>query len=272
MSNAEPLKRVCAPAHQLAPVPCRDRRMMALPSCRMLNYSAVALPLERIRGEQCSESLSEEQYVLHRYFGGSTGTPKRGGVFFELGAFDGWQESNTLHLENCLAWTGVLVDAPTHLDSVRTNRPNAISVGLAACPRLGLVNYSMQKSTTAGISSYMNRHVRRRFRVDEAGAAPVACGPLSYLLSTLGLRHIDFLSLDVQGAELMVLRSIDWAAVTISVLVAECKSLACRDPQDAAVRTLLESPAANMRWDGILRARHDVWDAVFVSRTLSFPS
>ena len=84
----------------------------------MLNYSAIALPLERIRGEQCSESLSEEQYVLHRYFGGSTGTPKRGGVFFELGAFDGWQESNTVHLENCLAWTGVLVDAPTHLDSV----------------------------------------------------------------------------------------------------------------------------------------------------------
>lgn len=239
---------------------------------------------------QCSGSLGEEHFVLQRFF--SRGKRRRPGVFLEvrldacllrrpaahslrfesrveqLGAFDGWQESNTLHLESCLGWRGVLMDAATHADWMAMNRPGALSVGLAVCPQMGYTNYSSQRATTAGIVSFMSRSVRRRFKVDGAGEERVPCAPLSALLGALRLRHIDFLSLDVQGAELMVLKSIDWTVTTIGVLIAECKGLGCGDVQDAAVRTLLES-TAGLQWHGVLRARHDVWDAVYTNRSLA---
>ena len=228
-----------------------------------VNTSSPLESPERLRASQCSGSLGEEQYVLAEYFGRT-----RGGVFVELGAFDGWQESNTLHLESCLGWRGVLLDSPTHLDWLRHNRPAALSVGLAICPEAGLVNYSRQRATTAGIVRLMSPSVRRRFRVDGAGQEAVPCGPLGGLLASVGLTHVDFFSLDVQGAELMVLRTIDWRRLSVGVLIAECKGIACRDQQDAAVRALVETEG-RMRWVGVLRARHDVWDAVFVNRSLA---
>lgn len=232
------------------------------------NASMSGISVDRLRSRQCSGSFGEEHYVLHRFFGGGRRDgARRGGVFFELGAFDGWKESNTLHLESCLDWRGVLMDAPVHVDWVRGNRPGAVSVGLAACPQAGYTNYSVQKATTAGILSYMSRSVRRRFKVDGAGSRPMQCGPLGGLFAQLNLRHIDYFSLDVQGAELMVLRSVDWHALTVGVLVTECKGLFCRDEQDAAVRRLMVD-VAGMEWAGVLRARHDVWDAVYVNRSL----
>ena len=79
--------------------------------------------------------------------------------------------------------------------------------------------------------------------------------------------HIDYFSLDVQGAELMVLRTVDFSRTTVGVLVAECKGIGCHDAQDVAVRTLVEA-SAGLRWAFTLRARHDVWDNVFVNRSL----
>jgi hypothetical protein len=69
--------------------------------------------------------------------------------------------------------------------------------------------------------------------------------------------------LGAQGAELLVLRTLDWSQLTVNLLIVECKGLGCTDKQDKAVRTYLETEAG-MRWRGVLRARHDVWDALFV--------
>ena len=221
---------------------------------------------EQDRAAQCSGSLSEEQFVLAKYFGGAR--PFRGGTFLELGAFDGWKESNTLHLETCLGWRGILVDGqPTHLGWMRSNRPAAVSLGVAICPHHGVVNYSRQDATTSGIVEYMSRAVRHRFKVDGAGKQTVPCGPLGAWLSALRVTHLDFFSLDVQGAELMVLGTLNWRMLSVGVLLSECKRVGCSDPQDTAVRTLLEE-RAGLRWAGMLRARHDVWDGIFVNRTL----
>ena len=182
----------------------------------------------------------------------------------ELGAFDGWMESNTLHLESCLGWRGILIDGqPAHLAWMRANRPAALSVGVAVCRDHGRVNYSRQTATTSGIADYMSRSVYERFRLGAAGYQSVPCGPLGAWLRVLGVRRLDFFSLDVQGAELMVLRTIDWAALSVGVLVSECKGLGCADAQDRAVRRLLAAEAG-LRWAGVLRARHDVWDAVYL--------
>lgn len=193
-------KNKCVSAGAQAPVPCRDRRtsLSGVQPCYMMEMANSTRSLDSVRAPQCSGSLSEEQFVLHQYFGGRR--PRRGGVFLELGAFDGLMESNTLHLESCLGWTGLLLDAPTHLQWMNTNRPGALTVGLAVCPEAGLVNYSSQRTTTAGIVSYMSRSLRWRFRVAQAGQELVACAPLAALLALFSVRHIDFFSLECARA------------------------------------------------------------------------
>ena len=50
----------------------------------------------------------------------------------------------------------------------------------------------------------------------------VPCGPLGDWFSALRLTTIDFFSLDVEGAELVVLQTLNWEALTIGVLLVEC--------------------------------------------------
>ena len=53
------------------------------------------------------------------------------------------------------------------------------------------------------------------------GATQITCLPLSSVLWIFGVTYIDFFSLDVEGAELQVLQTLDFNAVHISVIVVE---------------------------------------------------
>ena len=53
------------------------------------------------------------------------------------------------------------------------------------------------------------------------------------------MRHIDFFSLDVENAELQVLSSLDFSAVTIDVMVVEADGTSTE--KDDAVRSLLQA-------------------------------
>ena len=48
-----------------------------------------------------------------------------------------------------------------------------------------------------------------------------SCYTLNSMLEALGTDRVDYFSLDVEGAELYVLQSIDWARVVIDVLTIE---------------------------------------------------
>lgn len=69
------------------------------------------------------------------------------------------------------------------------------------------------------------------------GAVEITCLPLASVLQMFGLTYIDFFSLDVEGAELKVLQTLDLSAVRINVMVVEQDG---HNPEkDEAVRALL---------------------------------
>ena len=49
----------------------------------------------------------------------------------------------------------------------------------------------------------------------------VNCFPLNAIMAALGVSHVDYLSLDVEGPELEILRTIDWTRLRIDVITVE---------------------------------------------------
>ena len=49
----------------------------------------------------------------------------------------------------------------------------------------------------------------------------MCCTPLAALLRRHGRRHVNYLSLDIEGAELSALRGVDWSSTTIDVMTVE---------------------------------------------------
>jgi FkbM family methyltransferase len=148
----------------------------------------------------------------------------RQGVFVELGANDGITQSNTLYFERYLGWRGLLIEAiPALAEQCRINRPQAI-VHHCACIAADYPNptvemrYSNLMSVVKGglqNSELEERHLsagRQHLRPDETEyVVSVPAQPLSAVLDIHQIRHIDLLSLDVEGYEGSVLRGLDFS-------------------------------------------------------------
>lgn len=170
----------------------------------------------------------EEAYAYQHYF-----YKRRFGFFIELGANDGIKQSNTLRLEELLGWRGLHIegDRSTHA-RLRKNRPNQLAVQAVVCRAGGEVTWlTGSQPLTNGIASLMPNEMLGQYHSDfdpsdlgtdsEEHSLPVKCSPLSSILASLGRTTVDLWVLDVEGAELEVLESLDFSAVTVNVVCTE---------------------------------------------------
>ena len=188
----------------------------------------------------CSSSRGSDAVVLRSFFTDAHGRVLQspGAVFLEAGAYDGLIESNTWFFERCLGWRGILVEGqPSLSEQLLVNRPATLNVREASCSKRGLVKYSARPlghraggASIGGISTHQGIVDER----DSSGVA-VQCAPLGSRLAALDVRRIDLLVLDVEGQELAVLRTIDFAWTAIGVLVVEVRG----DGSRASIMRLL---------------------------------
>lgn len=142
---------------------------------------------------------------------------QRTGIFLEMGALDGITFSNTLMFEQCLGWDGLLVEAnPTSFAKLKENRPCAVTIGEAACSVED--GPTLRMSGAEGVAAVIDDE-------DHVDSFEVPCRPLSQMLEENGVDRINFFSLDVEGAELEVLKTLDWNKVKIDVLMLEAEFL-----------------------------------------------
>jgi FkbM family methyltransferase len=144
----------------------------------------------------------------------------RNGFFIEAGANDGIAQSNTLFLERCRGWRGMLVEAiPELARRCRENRPTAIVEHAALVafdfqPRTIDMRYCGLMSLVVGaMGDAAREHDHIQLGVELQGTEPydvsVPAATLSSLIERHGIERIDLLSLDVEGYELNVLRGLD---------------------------------------------------------------
>ena len=71
--------------------------------------------------QNARSSHNEDRFAI-RYFGGAGNWTDGRRTFLEIGAFDGVSESNTIIMERCLGWRGVLVEPnPRAFDALKAS-------------------------------------------------------------------------------------------------------------------------------------------------------
>lgn len=144
------------------------------------------------------------------------------GFFVECGANDGVNQSNTLFFEHFRGWRGVLIE-PNLLNfkALKHNRSNKNYFKHAACVGPGYKNqkvnliYSNLMTSTLGIKSDIPNPLDHANRGSKywGGQAFVFEAPAfslnQILIEADAPGIIDLLSLDVEGVELEILKSID---------------------------------------------------------------
>jgi FkbM family methyltransferase len=166
---------------------------------------------------------AEDLFVYHHFFYG-----KGSGTFLEMGALDGVTYSNTWMFEKVLGWSGVLIEpSPPEYEKLKAARPNQLTVNSAVCDSPTMVHFIANKAV-GGIYEFMEPEFVRRWHakyaqnpglIDELPL--VLCMPLSDVLHRFGIKHIDFWSLDVEGAEHKVLETIDFDSISFDVIIVE---------------------------------------------------
>ena len=175
----------------------------------------------------------EDRYAYETFFSGL-----RFGTYLELGAFDGIHLSNTLFFAE-RGWKGVLIEPSTELyRSLAVNRPDDIRLHAAICANNTQVHF-VEGRETGGIYEFMAPEFVAHWHPQvEVGKLPIVlCMPLSAVLASTGLQHINFLSLDVENAELEVLQTLDFSLVKFDVIVVEADGSSAA--KDEAVKQLL---------------------------------
>lgn len=163
-----------------------------------------------------------------------------GGFYVELGANDGLNQSNSLYFERHRDWRGLLVEpSPHNFLKCTQNRSPRNFIACAACVSFGFrpefvrMTYSNLMSTAMGLESDLvdpaaharsgSRFLSSREPVFDFGAIARPLNDL--LLEAQAPKSIDFLSLDVEGAEIEVLKGVDHAAFRFKYILVECRGL-----------------------------------------------
>lgn len=169
------------------------------------------------------------------------------GYFIEIGAGDGDYLSNTYYFEKYRNWSGVLIDPILHhhLNCIQ-HRPNSKSFLCIASSfenTLETVPMTYAGYFTIGSSSHSDivdpvSHVKDAINYYPSKTVGVEfisrVRTLQDILIEAGApKQIDFLSLDVEGAELDVLLGLDFEIFDISWILVESRSF-------EKIRTFLE--------------------------------
>lgn len=138
-------------------------------------------------------------------------------TFVELGGLDGFRFSNTYIFEKAFKWTGLIIEGATeNYVALERNRgqgdDNVVTLHAAICEPNKIIKLH-------GSGPSASRYAMSR----KSSWAP--CLAMQDVLKRVGIEAIDFLSLDVEGAELDVLKTMNFQQTPTFVILVEMRKV-----------------------------------------------
>ncbi|MFM9073441.1 MAG: FkbM family methyltransferase [Cyanobium sp.] len=173
-----------------------------------------------------------EEIFLYNFF-----NRKRSGFYVEIGAFNGVELSNTYFFE-AIGWDGILIEPdPSLYRQCLLSRPNSKVINAAASDREGSLQFTC--ATGREWLSFSGEDKAREERIIANGGTinklQVPCLTLNEILKDVH-GEIDFVSLDVEGHELSVLKGFDLDRFRPRVIVIEQNDLDTDSPVSNLLR------------------------------------
>lgn len=166
-----------------------------------------------------SYSGGGEDCVTEKIFSG-----KSTGFYVDVGCFHPTVASNTYRLYR-KGWRGINIDADQYkIDLFRAFRRRDANICVAISDAPGEAEFFFQGGGTYGsVSGLIRSEIERRAEAlgRTVGSRKVATLPLSALLQKEGVSRIDYLSIDVEGAEDLVLSTLDFSNTEVDVIAVE---------------------------------------------------
>lgn len=171
--------------------------------------------------------FKQDKFVDDHFFKG-----KKNGVFLDIGASDGVSGSNTYYFEKQKGWKGVCFEPlPGIFDELAKNR-KCICIQGCAASKPGKAQFLTIKSDSSIhmlsglVSSFSSDHLSKidkevsRHKSDQE-VVEVECFRVNDILARNQLNEVDFCSIDTEGSELEILKSIDHDQYHIKVFCVE---------------------------------------------------
>ncbi|CAN8066180.1 unnamed protein product [Agarophyton chilense] len=164
--------------------------------------------------------LEQDYYLYVNHFSRLT----RRGIYLDIAADEPVSMSNTYFFDACLGWSGLCVEAnPTFLSGLYKYRTCAILPTCLSGVGGKSVSFAMPLSVPGGWKTKKNHESWARSDTHTPLVRQV-CTTLTEAAKKHKLKLIDYMSLDVQGHELNVLKGIDWEHLIINVMTVEITS------------------------------------------------
>ena len=162
-----------------------------------------------------------EKVLIQKFFDG-----KKNGLFVEVGANEpDLLLSQTFHLEKYLNWEGILIEPIGYLcDKLRDKRPRAKThqVACTSSEKVGEAILRIPVENEIEITG----HAAIEINVDhslihETNDIKVKAVTLNTIVEKEGVQKVDFLSIDVEGTELDVLKGFDLWKYSPELIIVE---------------------------------------------------
>lgn len=182
-----------------------------------------------------NSQIEQERWVLAMCLG------RRGGRFAEIGAFDGVLHSNTCFLETDHGWSGVLVEPNPILFAKLAASRRATCLERAVHREGGQLLSFVASQEIGTLAEYAesDRYAEdRRRAISENGLITVETITFDEMTEADGRGDagFDYVSLDTEGSELDILRTIDLARHKIALFTIEHNFA---EPRRETMRVLL---------------------------------
>jgi len=180
-------------------------------------------------------SQDNQDYIVYNNFFKN----KKDGIFCDVGGNHPLNINNTRYFEE-LGWSGYVFEPLPHMKPLWEKHRKAKFFPFGASDKEDKLTFSIVKNTTGweDMLSFV-KDTRDEDYGYETEEIIIKVKPLKEVFEKENITHIDYMSIDVEGHELNVLRGIDFEKVRINVLTIENNPPCCSIFGDENIRKIM---------------------------------